>query len=280
VADAATGAITAAGARSDSGFCCFIPIYLNHPPVFMKSTLLLTLLLLLTAGALPLRAQTAAPTTTSPTRKIEVTGFSEMEITPDELYFSVSLREYFKDEKNQKDKVLISTLEKQLTKAVADAGLPKESLTVSGLGGQQNYWDKKKRPATFLESKQYQLKVNRADKLDGILAEIDSRGVQYANINRVDHSRKEELKKEVKINALKAAKDKATYLLQAIDQRVGPVLEIRELEDNVYYPQPVFARANMEMMAMKSADAVAPESELEFQKIKLSYRMQAVFEIR
>jgi uncharacterized protein len=246
----------------------------------MKPTLLLTLLLLLTAGGLPLRAQTPASTTTSPTRKIEVTGFAEMEITPDELYFSVSLREYFKDEKNQKDKVLISTLEKQLIKAVADAGLPKESLTVSGLGGQQNYWDKNKRPATFLESKQYQLKVNRVDKLDGILAEIDSRGVQYANINRVDHSRKEELKKEVKINALKAAKDKATYLLQAIDQKVGPVLEIRELEDNVYYPQPVFARANMEMMAMKSADAAAPESELEFQKIKLSYRMQAVFEIR
>ena len=49
---------------------------------------------------------------------IEVAGFAEMEVVPDEIYFNISLREYFQDEKNQKDKVNISTLEKQLIKAV------------------------------------------------------------------------------------------------------------------------------------------------------------------
>ena len=158
--------------------------------------------------------------------------------------------------------------------------MPKESLTVSGLGGYQNYWDKKKKPSTFLESKQYLLKVNRADKLDGILSKVESRGIQYANISRVDHSQKEELKKQVKINALKAAKEKATYLLAAIDQKAGPVIEIRELEDNLYYPQPMLAKANMRMAMAESADAGAPDSDLEYQKIKLSYRMQAIFEIQ
>ena len=245
----------------------------------MKKHLLVATLLLATPAFLPAFSQTT-PTQQNMTHKIEVTGFAEMEITPDELYFTVSLREYFKDEKNQKDKVAISTLEQQLIKAVAAAGLPKESLTVSGLGGYQNYWEKKKRPSTFLEAKQYQLKVSRPDKLDGILSEVDSRGIQYANISRVDHSQKEELKKQVKINALKAAKDKATYLLQAIDQKVGPVMEIRELEDNMYYPQPVYAKANVRMMAAESMDAAAPDSDLDYQKIKLSYRMQAVFEIK
>ncbi|GAB2787049.1 SIMPL domain-containing protein [Rhabdobacter roseus] len=243
----------------------------------MKKQALLTLTMLV--STLGLAAAQSTRTDEKPTRNIEVTGFAEMEITPDELYFTVSLREYFKDEKNQKDKVTISTLEQQLTKAVAAAGLPKEALTVSGLGGYQNYWDKKKKPSTFLESKQYLLKVDRADKLDGILSKIESRGIQYANISRVDHSQKEELKKQVKINALKAAKEKAVYLLAAIDQKAGPVIMIRELEDNLYYPQPMLAKANVRMMAAESADA-APDSDLEYQKIKISYRMQAAFEIQ
>jgi len=224
-------------------------------------------------------AQPAGMMTPNETRKIEVTGFSEMEITPDELYFTVSLREYFKDEKNQKDKVLISTLEKQLTKAVTEAGLAKENLTVSGLGGYQQHWDKNKKPATFLENKQYQLKVERADKTRWNLSKVDSRGILYANMSRMDHSQKEEFKRQVKINALKAAKEKATYLLEAIGEKVGGVLEIRELEDNYSYPVPMY-KSNMRMMAMEASADAAPDSEVDYQKIKISYRMQAVFEIK
>lgn len=228
----------------------------------------------------PSFSQTATVSVTPPTRKIEVAGFAELEVVPDEIYFSVSLREYFNDEKNQKDKVNITTLEKQLIKAVADAGLPKEALSISGLGGYQNYTEKKKKPATFLEAKQYELKVDRADKLDVILSKVESRGVQYAHVARVDHSKKEEFKKQVKINALKSAKEKATYLLEAVDQKLGQVLEIREVEDNVNYPQPMYAKSAMRVMGgMESADMVQ-DSSVEYQKIKLSYRMQAAFEIK
>lgn len=240
-----------------------------------KSSLLLALL----AGsifALPTLAQTST-VNNKETRRIEVTGFSEMEIMPDELYFSISLREYYKDEKNQKDKVLISTLEKQLVQAIAAAGLPKESLSVSGVGGYQRYWEKDKKPSTFLESKQYEVKVERADKLDGILSKVESRGIQFANMSRADHSRKEEFKNQVKVEALKNAKEKAAFLLNSIGEKSGPVLEIRELEEGSSYPQPMYKSS----LRMASADASdVPDSDLDYQKIKLSYRMQAVFEIK
>jgi len=103
--------------------------------------------------------------------------------------------------------------------------------------------------------------------------------VQYANVARVDHSKKEDFKKQVKIDALKAAKDKADYLLAALDQKMGQVLEIRELDENIYYPQPMFAKSNMRTMAMQEADAV-PDNDVAYQKIKISYRMQAAFEIK
>jgi uncharacterized protein YggE len=243
----------------------------------MKKSILFASLLLGTVLTSSI-AQTIA-TMPNPPRRIEVTGSAEIEVVPDELYFHVLLREYYGDEKNQKDKVVISVLEKQLVKAIADAGLPKETLSLSAVGGYQNYVDKKKKPATFLETKQYELKVDKADKLDLILSKIESRGIQYANIARVDHSQKEVLKKQVKIDALKAAKEKATYLLEAVGQKLGPALEIRELEENAYYPQPMF-KANMRAMAVaESADAVQ-ESDVQFQKIKINYKMQAAFEIK
>lgn len=227
----------------------------------------------------PSFAQTTLLKEASP-RKIEVAGFAEMEVVPDEIYFSISLREYFEDEKNQKGKVIISTLEKQLIKAIADAGLPKEALSISGMGGYQNYVDKKKKPATFLESKQYELKIDRPDKLDIILSKVDSRGVQYANVARVDHSKKEDFKKQIKIDALKAAKDKAEYLLAALDQKLGQVLEIRELDENVFYPQPMLAKSNMRAFAQAESADMVQESDVQYQKIKISYRMQAAFEIK
>jgi uncharacterized protein YggE len=243
----------------------------------MKITQLVASFLAIFA-AVPAFSQVKEPLLSVP--NIEVAGFAEMEVVPDEIYFSVSLREFFEDEKNQKNKVNISTLEKQLLKAVSDAGLPKEALSVSGLGGYQNYYDKKKKPATFLESKQYELKVSGPEKLDGILSKIEARGVQYANVARVDHSKKEEFKKQVKIDALKAAKAKAEYLVASLDQKLGKVLEIKELDENLYFPQPVFAKANVRAFAQaESADSVQ-DSDVQYQKIKISYRMQAAFEIK
>lgn len=219
-------------------------------------------------------------TTLEQKRKIEVTGYSEMEVTPDELYFNITLKEYYKDEKNQRDKVIISDLEKELVKSIATAGVAKENLTITSVGGYHNFVDKKKKPTTFLESKQYVLKVDKADKLDGVLSRIDSRGLQNAYMGRVDHSKKEEFKKQVKINALKDAKDKAGYLLASIDQKLGAPIEIRELDENNYYPQPVY-RAAMAKASFEAADAnVVTDSDIEFKKIKLSYRMQAIFEIQ
>jgi uncharacterized protein len=210
-------------------------------------------------------------------KNIEVTGVAEMEVVPDELYFTISLKEYFKDEKSQKDKVAIEVLEKQLIEAVKAAGLPRENLSISGVTGYRE-WNGRKKPQIFLAAKQYQLKLSNLNNVNDLMAKVDDRGIEYVSMSRVEHSKKEEFRKQVKINALKAAKDKASYLLESIGEKVGEVLEIREGEDNYYYPQ-LAQQRNFKVMAMSAEDA-PQEPSLEFQKIKISYRMVAVFRIK
>ena len=95
-------------------------------------------------------------------KKISVSGSAEMEVTPDIIYLSISLKEYLKDN-NSKKKVEITTLENQLFNAVQKAGLDKENLTINNLSS-YNYATEKKKNPDFLASKQYRLKVTDLNK--------------------------------------------------------------------------------------------------------------------
>ena len=202
-------------------------------------------------------------------RKIEITGTAEQEVTPDIINVSISLQEYM----DGKKKVTIDQLEQQLESAVKDAGIAKEDFTINNISAWNNTYQKKKAP-DFLASKQYSIKFRDLNKFDQILSKVDPKGIQATNIESYDYSKIDQLKNELKLKALLDAKSKATYLLNGIGDKLGDVLNITVNENN-NFPQP---RQYMAMSKMASAD-VAPESDIDFKKIKLSFTVDAVFEI-
>ena len=210
-------------------------------------------------------------------KKIEVTGSAEQEVLPDEIFVTVSLREYFK-EKDNKNKVDIMVLEKQLQKAVEESGIPKENFTIGAINGYREWWGKKK-PTTFLESKSYILKVLNLYKIDGIISKVDEKGIAFTNIDRYEFSKIEQLRKEIKIKALQAAKEKAKFLLESIGEQMGEALDIIEI-DQSYSPQPVYSNMMMRSAKMDISDDSMPKSTVDVQKIKVRYEMKAIFKIK
>ncbi|MCJ8210451.1 SIMPL domain-containing protein [Mucilaginibacter sp. RS28] len=206
-------------------------------------------------------------------RKIEVTGTAEQEVTPDIVYVSISLREYM----DGKNKVTIDQLERRLQKAVTDAGIAKEDFTINNVSA-YNYTEQKKKNPDFLASKQYRIKFRDLNRYNQILDQLDPKGIQYTNVESYDYSKIAELKRDLKIKALLAAKDKATYLLSALGNQVGNALDIQEI-DNEQFPQPMY-RANVMMMKSADAEAAPAPSDIDVKKIKLSYQIRAVFEIK
>ena len=207
-------------------------------------------------------------------KRIEVTGSAEAEVTPDIIYVGISLKEFFKDN-NNKNKVEIEHLEKQLQTAVLKAGIPKENFTINNISSYNYQWEKKKNPG-FLASKQYRVRITDLNKFNEIISAVDPKGIQYTNIEGYDYSNMEGLKKDLKVKALQAAKEKATYLSQAINESIGGALEIQEI-NNEQFPQPVYRNYAMKADAMSE---VAPMPEIDFKKIKLNYQMRVVFEIK
>ena len=206
-------------------------------------------------------------------KKITVSGVAESEVTPDIIYVSISLKEYFKDN-NNKNRIDITTLENQLLRAVQQAGLSKENLTVNNLSAYA-IRDKKKNPE-FLASKQYRLKVADLNKYNDIIAAVDPKGIAYTNIESYDYSKIERLKMELKVKALQNAKQKAGYMVESLGDKLGSALDIQEINNEVF---PQAYRANTMMMKSTAAD-MESAPELDFKQIKLSYTVNVVFEIK
>ena len=205
-------------------------------------------------------------------KKIEVTGAAEQEITPDEIFIAISLQEYIT---TNKKKVSIEDLEKQLQTAVMKAGIANTDFMINNISSYQNYWEKKKNPM-FLASKQYTLKVKDLTKLNDIISAIDPKGIAYTNVESYSHSKLDTYKKDLKIKALQNAKEKANSLLNGIGEKMGGAMDIQEIY-NEYTPQPMY-RNNM--MKTQSAEDATVMPDIDFKKIKLSYQIRAVFEIK
>jgi uncharacterized protein YggE len=209
-------------------------------------------------------------------KKITVSGSAELEVMPDIIYISISLKEYLKDN-NSKKKVEITTLENQLYAAVQAAGIAKGDLTISDLSSYTATAEKKKNP-DYLAAKQYRLKVSDLKKWNAIVEAVDPKGIAYTNVESYDYSKIESAKKDLKIKALQAAKAKATYLVEALGDHLGSAIDIQEI-NNEQFPQPIYRGAATYMRtAVMANDAPAPE--IDFKKIKLSYTMNTVFEIK
>lgn len=205
-------------------------------------------------------------------KKVEVSGSAETEITPDEIYVGISLKEYMKDNKKR---ATITDLEKQLQSAVLKAGIAAEDFMINDISSYTNYWDKKKDP-NFMASKQYRIKVKDLSKLNQIIASVDPKGIAYTNIESYSHSQIEQYKRDLKIKALKNAKEKATYLVEAIGEKLGGVLLIQDQNSDSYPQSMMYKTMRLNEVA---ADALQMP-DIDFKKIKLSYTVNTAFEIK
>jgi uncharacterized protein YggE len=211
------------------------------------------------------------------TRRVATRGYAEKEITPDIVYLSISLKEYYQDG-NTKKKVAIDQLEKQLFDAAMKNGVKKEDFTVQNIYS-YNVADKKKNNE-LLQARQYRIKVADLKKLNTMLQEVDARGLQSTNISGYDHSQKREIEKELKTLAVRDARTNAEILAAADAENVGKVILINDNSSfnwNEIAPQP-------RMYAMKASNAEMDSAnnglDLEVRPIKLTCNIDAVFELK
>ncbi|MDI1354678.1 MAG: SIMPL domain-containing protein [bacterium] len=206
---------------------------------------------------------------------IEVTGTAETEVTPDEIYITITLLE-----RNEgKDKVSIDKQEADLRQLVKDLGIDAGNLTLAKADA--DYRKIKSFKRDVMISKSYLLKINNAELLSKVYERLDKMNAQDAFVSKYTHSGILELQKENRIKAIKAAKEKVDYLLSAIGQQAGQALQITEsanyVEDGAY-PMPRNAYLNASQ-SMADGNPAGDTQELSFKKIKIRSSFIVKYEI-
>ncbi|NBO62371.1 MAG: SIMPL domain-containing protein, partial [Flavobacteriia bacterium] len=208
---------------------------------------------------------------------IEVDGYAEKEIIPNEIYIGIILRERMEN----KVKVTIEAQEKQLREALTTLSIPIANLSVADANADyvKVSWQKR----DVLTKKEYLLKVGNATAVGKVFQELEKLKIQDGFIDHVSHSAIDSLRKQVRIEAIKNAKEKADYLLNAIGQSTGNALIVSETLKDVVLRQDISrmpAKALTKIPGVIVSDFGNSPPEIEFQKIKLSYSIYTKFAIK
>ena len=243
--------------------------------LIMKKYILLLLLIFLNSVVF---AQTATDYFPYP-KSITVEGAAEMEIVPDEIYTTVELTEY---EKKGTGKITLEKIKADFLQVCKSIGLPDSTISIYSYEGANYYAGRRRRGKEELYSSiKYQIKFSSSTKMDELIAKLDDEATQNFEIVRTSHSKIREYRKQLKIQAVKAAKDKAIYLSEAIDEKIGAAINIIEPADNpsldnnnINYNYRFSQVAN----TLEGSDETKPA--VDFKKLKLRYSANVVFSLK
>lgn len=208
------------------------------------------------------------------TSYIEVTGTAEKEVIPDEIYIAITIRERFEG----KVKISIEKQELDLKDALKSIGVSIENLFLSDANA--DYIRVKRSKKNVISSTEYILKVGDALTVGKVFEKLDALNIYGSYIAKVNHSKILEYKKEVRIMAIKAAKEKADYLLEAIGEETGKALKVNELNQNMGYANTSLNSRSMGHSTHKEKKEGSDEVVIQFKKIKLRASIYVKFEIK
>ncbi len=198
---------------------------------------------------------------------IEVTGVAEKEVAPNEIYLSITI-----NERDSKGKISVDEQQREMLAALKKLGVkPDSQLKMVDLTS--SYFKR----GNALAKAQYELKLGSAVEVAKVWRALDGLGISQVTVTKVSHTDLEKFKAETRTEAIRAARDNARALAEAIDQKAGKCFWIADYSSPV---RTVYAAANLKSRAMveeASFDAVVEEEGLEFQTINLQHRVQAKF---
>ena len=202
---------------------------------------------------------------------IEIQARAEKEVVPDQIYVMIALFEIQDGRKSIK----LAEQESKLKSIVKSLGLPLSNLSLYNAQanyGNINMWGKKE----VIDRKYYSLKVSNAETIGKLYEELNKIYINEAYIYKSEYSHKDSLLQDLRIEAMRKAKNQANVMTRAIGSKVGKPLIIREQQE--YYPVP-YENAMMTKGLYETEDAVSSNlsESMEYKPLKISLSVYVKF---
>jgi uncharacterized protein len=209
-------------------------------------------------------------------KTITVSGSTEMEVVPDEIYVRIGLTET----SQKKD---ITSITNTFLQQCRSVGIADSVISISSYDGTKySWWKPKSEKENLYKKTTYQIKFSSTKQIDELIAKLDEKTTEEFYVISTSHSKIQQYRKEIKTRAIKAAKEKAKYLAEAIDEKIGEAISITEPGDNSGIPWYYYRNANvMSNNAYVGMDNSADgNTNPDFKKLKIRFEINVVFALK
>lgn len=201
------------------------------------------------------------------TRTIEVVGSASVELEPDQVYVSFTLKDFIANGKT----ITIDKSEQEVKKLLTTLCVDLKNLVVVNVYGYMSYADGAN-SGSYQSRKTYRVKFEDVTRVSEFISKIDKSFIESINIDESTHSDLTEHYKYIRAQAIKSAKDKACDLLQGFGEKCGRALKVEELQIN--------GNTDLSQPNVRFQQHEGPDTGSETQKIKVAYQVKVLFEIK
>lgn len=176
-----------------------------------KYLILATLIPLLTFGQIP-----------NQDKFITVVGFADLEIEPDVIVLSMTVKE----NENSKKESEIVKMENNIFQFLKSIGIKEQNFSLDryNTNTQYNFSSATK----FKLNKSYKIVIDKINLLDTVIIKCMEYGMDNIYVQRIDHSKMDSLQNALLISSLKSAKDKAKVIAETMNVSLGKVYSVNE----------------------------------------------------
>lgn len=209
-------------------------------------------------------------TAAAQTPYVEVRGNASTTVAPNKIEVVVKL-----NEEQSKGRVKLATLERQFATALRACGISaKDDVSVIS---QSSVGNKAKSSYLF---KNYLVTLATAEELATFFDELKKNEINSAFVQRVVNTEVDEIRSELRIEAMKNARAKAEELSAALGQGIGVAIQITDYSSGgdavAYTGGGIMMRSNAYMDSAESAEL---SSEVDFKPIEVEQSVSVRFEL-
>ncbi|GHV57134.1 hypothetical protein FACS1894182_05220 [Bacteroidia bacterium] len=205
---------------------------------------------------------------------IETSAKVDTLVMPDKVYLTIILTE-----KDTKGKISVEELEEKMIARLSSIGIDlSKQLSVSDLSSNfKKYFLKQK---DVLKAKSYSLLVYDAKTAMKVIIELEKDDISNISLEKTEYSDIENLKLELKTQAILKAKENAVAMVNPLNQQVGKAIFISDLSKSSgdYVLHGATAGVMVTGYGGKKS-SILEDVDIEFHKIKVESEINIKFQI-
>ena len=183
---------------------------------------------------------------------IDISTTVEREVTPNELYLQITIRE-----KDYKGKKTLEEMQEAMIGALKINHIDiQECLTLNYMGSEIGYKSFSKSIKSQTEAT-YMLKLKDAATMQNVISSLEERQISEIELVQTKYTGEKELKREMGVEAMQQAKSEAQMLAEAIGQEAGKAMTINYWMNSNQTPRMYKARRSNYVDGMESEAAIS-----------------------